>query len=350
MMDADENLRSKTLKRLGNLLDNTNDARVTLIGDIMLDRYHHGFANNLTSTAPVPVLKITDSEESPGAAAHIALSLNSLGMALDFFSCVGEDSEGSSILTKLSDTGVDISNIITINDHKTLTKIRFYGSRESLLKNSQILLQADRGSLKPLSPDISSKLVSEALKSLENSCVLVISDYDKGVVSTKGAAELIKKAKKEDIPIIVDPKLTGLEKSRGATIVLFEIRGLALLQRRLDLKDSKETAQYLIDNYGWGSLLVLGGIEGMTLYAKDEEVYFPCNATSPEQQIGLHDAAAAALAVSLGNGLSLLESVNLASAACDCVLSAVASKEFISKDALSLWLDDLSWRMQISER
>ena len=350
-MDADDNLKSKTLKKLGNLLDNTNHSRVTLIGDIMLDRYHHGFANNLTSTAPVPVLKITDSEESPGAAAHIALSLNSLGMPVDFFSCVGKDSEGSSILSKLSDTGVDISNIIKIDNHKTLTKIRFYGSRESLLKNSQILLQADRGSLNPLSPEISSSLVSEALKSLEESCVLVISDYDKGVVSSEGAIKLIDKAKSKGIPIILDPKLTGLEKSRGATIVLFEIRGLALLQRRLDLKDSKETAHHLIDNYGWGSLLVLGGIEGMTLYAKDDDdIYFPCNATSPEQQIGLHDAAAAALAISLGNGLSLLESVTLASAACDCILSAAASKEFISKDSLSLWLDDLSWRMQISDR
>ena len=115
-MDADDNLKSKTLKKLGNLLDNTNRSRVTLIGDIMLDRYHHGFANNLTSTAPVPVLKITDSEESPGAAAHIALSLNSLGMPVDFFSCVGKDTEGSSILGKLSDTGVDISNIIKIDN------------------------------------------------------------------------------------------------------------------------------------------------------------------------------------------------------------------------------------------
>jgi len=350
-MDPRQDLKSKTLKKLRNLLNKNNKSRVTLIGDIMLDRYHHGFANNLTSTAPVPVLKITDSEESPGAAAHIALSLNSLGISLDFFSCVGNDLEGNSILTKLSLTGVNVSNILVIDDHKTLTKIRFYGSRESLLKNSQILLQADRGSLIPLSTSISSELVSKAMKSLDNSNALVISDYDKGVVSTEGALDLIEKAKMKKIPIIVDPKLTGLEKSRSATIVLFEIRGLALLQRRLDLVDSKETARYLIDNYGWGSLLVLGGIEGMTLYTNNDEViYFPCNASSPEQQIGLHDAAAAALAISLGNGLSLLESVTLASAACDCILSAATSKEFISKDSLSLWLDDLSWRMQISER
>jgi len=350
-MNAEQDIQYKTLLRLRSLLDNINNSKVTLIGDIMLDRYYHGFANNLNSTAPVPVIKIIDSDESPGAAAHIALGLNSLGMSIQLFSCVGDDAEGDIILSTLSDEGINISNIVKIPNRKTLTKIRFYGSRESLLDNSQILLQADREALEPLPMETSDELVARAKLNLNNSCALVISDYDKGVVSTKGAIELIKIANSKDIPIIVDPKLTGLEKSRNATIVLFEIRGLELLQRRLVLEDSAQTAQNLISEYEWNSLLVLGGIEGMTLYRLGEvPIFFPCNATFTDQQIGLHDAAAAALAVSLGNGFSLLDSVTLASAACDCILSATASKEFISKDGLYLWLDELSWRMRISER
>jgi D-beta-D-heptose 7-phosphate kinase/D-beta-D-heptose 1-phosphate adenosyltransferase len=350
-MDAEQEIRFETLARLRSLLDNINNANVTLIGDVMLDRYYHGFANNLNSTAPVPVIKIINSDESPGASAHIALGLNSLGMSLDIFSCVGDDSEGLTIKTELESAGVKVSNIITVPNRKTLTKIRFFGSRESLLKNSQILLQADREPLSPLPDGVSDDLVSMACINLKESAALVISDYDKGVVSTKGALELIRIANENKIPVIVDPKLTGLEKSRNATIVLFEIRGLELLQRRLVLDNNNDTAQNLIKNYDWNSLLVLGGIEGMTLYRLDKEpIFFPCNATLTEQQIGLHDAAAAALAVSLGNGFSLLDSVTLASAACDCILSATASKEFISKNSLSLWLEELSWLMQISER
>ena len=348
-MNAEQDIQYKTLLRLRSLLDNINNSEVTLIGDIMLDRYYHGFANNLNSTAPVPVIKIIDSDESPGAAAHIALGLNLTPPIVNASVSSVPSTSTLAENSTLSDEGINISNIMKIPNRKTLTKIRFYGSRESLLNNSQILLQADREALEPLSMEISDELVARAKINLDNSSALVISDYDKGVVSTKGAIELIKIANSKDIPIIVDPKLTGLEKSRNATIVLFEIRGLELLQRRLVLEDSAQTAQNLICI--WVSLLVLGGIEGMTLYRLGEvPIFFPCNATFTDQQIGLHDAAAAALAVSLGNGFSLLDSVTLASAACDCIVSLEVTKEFISKDGLYLWLDELSWRMRISER
>ena len=119
---------AETLRRLGSLIDDVEGTRVTLIGDVMLDRYHHGYANNLNSTAPVPALRIIKSEESPGAAAHIARGLNSLGMDVDFFSCVGDDDEGSKILEKLSGDGISIQGISVVPNRKTLTKIRFYGN------------------------------------------------------------------------------------------------------------------------------------------------------------------------------------------------------------------------------
>ena len=64
----------------------------------------------------------------------------------------------------------------------------------------------------------------------------------------------------------------------------------------------------------------------------------------------MHDAAAASLAAALGAGLDLVDAALLASAACDCVLSANTGEEYIDKDVLGLWLDELSWQMQISER
>ena len=55
-MDASEiTARAASLHRLRALFTDSSDSKVTLIGDTMLDRYHHGFANNLNSTAPVPV-------------------------------------------------------------------------------------------------------------------------------------------------------------------------------------------------------------------------------------------------------------------------------------------------------
>ena len=64
----------------------------------------------------------------------------------------------------------------------------------------------------------------------------------------------------------------------------------------------------------------------------------------------LHDAAATALAVALGNGLPMEDAGLLAAAACDCILTAEASHEFVDIDTLGTWLDEMVWQMQISER
>ena len=63
-MGEDEVSRTDSLLRLRASLDAMAGSRVTLLGDVMLDRYHHGYANNLNSIAPVPVLKIFQTDES----------------------------------------------------------------------------------------------------------------------------------------------------------------------------------------------------------------------------------------------------------------------------------------------
>jgi|TARA_B100001996_G_scaffold381507_1_gene371074 D-beta-D-heptose 7-phosphate kinase/D-beta-D-heptose 1-phosphate adenosyltransferase len=350
MSDDPRVLRQEGLARLSTLIDSIDGAKVTLIGDTMLDRYHHGFANNLNSTAPVPVLKILKSEESPGASAHIAIGLTSFGMEVSFHSAIGDDREANSVISSLNSENIAIENIIQVKDRSTLTKIRFFGSRESLLDRSQILLQADKGPNEPLDDSVSETLTSTALSNIPSSCALVISDYDKGVVTNEGAQTLIAKAADVGIPVIVDPKLTGLEKSRGATVVIFEKRGMSLLSRRVGLDDD-DAAKHLLDEYSWQGILVLGGIHGIQLHQNgSESVFLPCMAPSAEQQIGMHDAAAAALAAALGSGLPLYDAALLASAACDCVLSASTGRDYIDRETLGLWLDELSWQMRISDR
>ena len=349
-MDESEE-RAATLKRLRMLLDDVGSSKVTLIGDVMLDRFHHGYANNLDSTAPVPVLKILQSEETPGAAAHIAMGLNSLGLQISLHSSVGDDREGRVIIEKLSGHGIDPSGIAVVPDRSTLTKIRFYGSRESLLDKSQILLQADRGPREDLPDSVRKSLTKEAMSSLGDSCAIVLSDYDKGVLDATGARALIDAARDAELPVIMDPKLTGLDRSRGADVVLFEKRGLELLSRRQMTSDSADAAKNLIEEYGWGAMLVLGGINGVTLYQDGlDPMHIPCAAPAPVQQIGLHDAAATALATALGNNLSITDAAALAAAACECVLSAEASHEFVNRTTLGLWLDELAWQLRISDR
>ena len=145
--------------------------------------------------------------------------------------------------------------------------------------------------------------------------------------------------------------MTGLSRSQGADAVIFGMRGLELQRRSLMLESTSETASELISTYGWGAIVVLGGVEGTNLYLPDGgEMAIPCRANAPRQQIGLHDAAATALAAALGNGLDIMDATSLAAAACECVLTAESSQEFVDSDTLGIWLDELSWKLQISDR
>ena len=78
------------------------------------------------------------------------------------------------------------------------------------------------------------------------------------------------------------------------------------------LESAEEAAFSLIKTYDWESMIVLGGIDGVTLYEANGDIDFiPCSAPSPSQQIGLHDAAATALAAALGNNFSMSSAVVL---------------------------------------
>ena len=83
--------RASVLARLCEMLDSMGESKVTLIGDVMLDRFHHGYANNLDSTAPVPVLKIMSTEETPGATSTYCNGPEISRIQVSLHCCVGDD-------------------------------------------------------------------------------------------------------------------------------------------------------------------------------------------------------------------------------------------------------------------
>jgi len=339
------------LRSLRSLMEKPSEKPVILMGDVILDRYFHGWANHLNSFAPVPVVKVTDKSVSAGAAAHIARGLVNLGMNVRFFALLGGDENGQLVAQQLHEEKVDTSDIRIAAHLQTVAKTRIYGSRESLIDREQLILQFDEESQESFPEYVVNKLTDTACKAISGSGVVVLSDYGKGVISDAGASQVISTANEANVPVICDPKLTGLHRTDGATVALFEIRGLELLRRRNNLKDAEETAAHFIELHDWKGMLVLGGEHGSTLYQKDESpLHLPCLIDVPRQLIGLHDAAVTALACALGEGLSLAEGARLANAACECVLSAEASSVVLDRKKLMTRLDELAWHFQISDR
>ena len=116
-------LEHETHDRLVNLQTRIKNMSgdIVLVGDIMLDRYIHGYANNLNSRAPVPVLKETHRHEDVGAAAHVARGLENIGLDAILFGVVGNDLPGESIIESLEEEEVECDGIATVSyTHLTL--------------------------------------------------------------------------------------------------------------------------------------------------------------------------------------------------------------------------------------
>ena len=338
------------LKRLRILVDEMPPTNVTLVGDSVLDRYVHGWANRLNATAPVPAVKVTSTEEFAGAAAHVARGLTSLGLNARLFSIIGGDEAGQTLASNLKQEGIETNGLRVVANRQTVVKTRVYGARESLIDQNQLLLQIDDEPQEDMPPAVSQRLTVSALASLSDAEVLILSDYNKGAITDEGAQQLISAANGNGIPTICDPKLTGLNRTDGATCVLFEIRGLELTRRRLGLDSALDTARDLIERYHWEALVVLGGTHGLWLYTAEEEHHIPCMLDEARQIIGLHDAAAVAMAAALSQGASLHDAATLAHAACETILSAEEGQDVLDRRTLSASLDERAWQMQVSDR
>ncbi len=338
--------------KIRDCVEGSTNKSVIVIGDVMLDRYIYGFANNLNHTAPVPVLKETERQSGAGAAAHVARSLHDLGLKPLLFAAIGNDPEGDELEKSLEDLGIDTSNLTMIEGRKTTVKTRLIGSRESLVHNKQIMLRWDSEDKEPLQDELQKPILDSVLEAIPHSNIVVISDYGKGVINPDAAKKIISAAKSANVPVIFDPKLTGLPYSKGSDAVLFQSRGMELMRRRLNYENTDQTAQQLLQENDWGGLFVIGGKDGVTLHRPEKDsLVVPCTLTQTLQQIGLLDAAAAALCVSLTNQLDMDDGAILVNAACECILQGEDLDSYVlTKKGLTTRLDETAWQMQISQR
>ena len=333
-------------------LNKDDTGNIVLIGDIMLDCYIHGYANNLNSRAPVPVLRETSREEDVGAAAHVARGLTSMGMNSHLFGVVGDDSAGLSIIESLESEGVTTHGIAIVDDRITTVKTRMLASRESLIREEQLLLRWDIEDDNPVPTEASLSLYEQAIDDLDGAAALIASDYGQGVVTDTGSEQLFKEAKARGIPVIADPKLTGLHRTEGVDWILFQSQGLELMRRRIGAATGSEAAQKLLIQYNWNHLVVLSGEGGVTIYSREEEtVHAPCGLLDLRQMIGLIDAAAVAIAFSLSRGLDVQSTALLANAACECILGAEQTDSFVlSREDLIHRIGEHVWNLQVSKR
>lgn len=280
-------------------------ARVLVVGDVMLDRYWHGKASRISPEAPVPVVKVGNTEDRPGGAANVALNLAALGAAATLAGITGNDDTAKILGDRLTAAGVRCA-FQQSDAAPTITKLR-------VISQHQQLLRADFESPFPDS-DIK-QLEAQALALVDDTALLVLSDYGKGALDE--TQTLIRAARKRGIPVIVDPKGNDFRKYAGATVITPNLTELEMVVGDCPTEAVLvNKGQKLLRDLDLKALLVTRGEQGMTLLQGGvPEFHLPARAREVFDVTGAGDTVVSALAATLAAGGSLEQATVLANLA-----------------------------------
>ncbi|HYL17983.1 MAG TPA: D-glycero-beta-D-manno-heptose-7-phosphate kinase [Burkholderiales bacterium] len=291
-----------------------SQAHVLVVGDVMLDRYWFGEVSRISPEAPVPVARITRTEERPGGAANVARNVAALGGRADLLAVVGNDEPGEALARLLKADGVQaqLTRDPTVN---TTVKLRVIGRQQQLLRIDFENVPA---------PEALDAKRADFDARLSTAKVVIFSDYGKGGLAH--VDRMIPQARAAGKIVLVDPKGDDFERYRGATVLtpnLGEFRQVA--GRWSSEAELAQKAEKLRQSLGIDALLVTRSEEGMTLFSSTGVLHVPAVAKEVYDVSGAGDTVIATLGVMLAAGLDMAEAVRWANEAAGIVVGKLGT-------------------------
>ncbi len=278
--------------------------RGLVVGDAMLDRYWFGEVERISPEAPVPVVKVHQTEERLGGAANVARNVAALGAQAGLLAVLGDDEAGHAIerLVKESPIRPHLHVDATLS---TTVKLRVIGRRQQVVRiDFESVPEAE----------VLATHLDEYAALLPGYDAVLLSDYGKGGLTH--IARMIELARAAALPVLIDPKGDDYSRYAGATIVTpnrAELR--EVVGRWKSEADLEARARELRHNLHLDALLVTRSEEGMTLFTDAAPWSVPAQAREVFDVSGAGDTVIGVLAVMLAAGVPLRQAVEIANRA-----------------------------------
>lgn len=280
---------------------------VVVVGDVILDEYIDGEINRISPEAPVGVLDCRSESYMLGGAANVAANVVKLGCKAALIGVTGGDTAAAELKSLLKQERIDAEQVVTARDRPTIKKSR-------IISKQQQLLRIDRENRVPIPKSVESKLMQNFKKALAKADGVIISDYNKGLLTTKLLREAISYAGKMGRPVVVDPKGDSFAKYKGADVIT---PNRAELEKSTgmkcgDKKSVEKAARQIIKRYSISCVLATLGADGMALFTKKGESYFfPTVAREVFDVTGAGDTVVAVFTAGLLGGMLPEEAARL---------------------------------------
>jgi rfaE bifunctional protein kinase chain/domain len=194
-----------------NLINEFEGKRVLIVGDVMIDAYIMGKVERISPEAPVPVVNIDQRDMRLGGAANVAINIIALKAIPILCSVIGKDDDGDALVTLMQNSKMPTAGIVQSKNRKTTTKTRIIGNKHQLLRMDQEMLS-------DINDSENDKLIKAFTAHIKKCDVVVLEDYNKGVLTEKNIPVLIDIAIKAGKPIAVDPKKKNFLAYKNVTL------------------------------------------------------------------------------------------------------------------------------------
>ncbi len=191
------------------LFQEFNNKKVLIVGDAMIDAYMWGEINRMSPEAPVPVVEVKKHENRLGGAANVALNLKALGATPILCSVVGTGNRGVLFEELMQESNLSIEGILSTSKRKTTIKTR-------VIAENKHQLRIDEEETYPIVQAEEFLTLTKSL--MQDVDVIILQDYNKGVLTPEVIESVIAAANKRGIPTIVDPKKQNFNSYKNCTI------------------------------------------------------------------------------------------------------------------------------------
>jgi rfaE bifunctional protein kinase chain/domain len=342
-----------SIPRLKRLIPRLRGKRIGVLGDLMLDRYLWGTASRLSPEAAVPVVDFVEQSECLGGAGNVAANLAALGARAEAFGVIGDhkggdDEPGRALRACLRAAGINDRGVLADLKRVTTVKTR-------IIARHQQIVRIDHERREPLRSETEEKLLHRLFAALKKLDALVLSDYDKGLVTDAFADRVLSAAHQLHVPVFVKPKTSRLYAYRGARAIVCNAKeaGFFVTRSLGDEKSVEEAGRALLAHFGCSAVVITLGEKGLSVSeeASPRHIYIPATSFevtyarvgrpgiergSTGRQVfdvtGAGDTVLSVLALAVAAGASLADAAALANTAAGVVVGKLGTATVSPKE------------------
>lgn len=316
-------MTSKTeRKRLNKYIDRFPATRTLVVGDIVLDQYIWGKVSRISPEAPVPVVNVTKESVLLGGATNVVNNIHDLGGKVRVCGVIGHDEAAEQVLRILRTQGITTDGLIREPNRPTSIKTR-------IIAHSQQVVRFDRETKNKIEKETHRLIFNYVKQQIhEGLDAIVLSDYCKGVVTRELVRDIVRLAKKNDVIVSVDPKVSHFGMYSGVTILTPNVSE-ASTGSRIEIEDEQsllKAGALLLKRLKCRAVLITRGEHGMSLFEhKGKITHIPTVAQDVFDVTGAGDTVISALTLAMAAGANTVDAAVISNYAAGIVVGIVGT-------------------------